>query len=145
MSDGQFLALGSIQAVRPVFLIVMGVFLTLIAWRLAGSSGVWTARVMVAGALLLGFGYAVMMPLFEAGVIERYAPDARYHGSAATAAAWHVVKMVVMNTGWLLFGLGLAMHAKSPVTSSPRPRAHARSLSPHESVARSYPESRPAV
>jgi len=134
MSDGGFSTLGSIAAVRPVFLIVMGVFLLLIAWRLAKTSGIWTARLLVAGALLLGFGYAVIMPLFEAGVIERYAPGGHYHGSAATAVAWHLVRMVVMNTGWLLFGLGLAMHAKILSSPAPRPRAQARSFPPHESI-----------
>jgi hypothetical protein len=135
MSDGGFSALGSIAAVRPVFLIVMGVFLMLIAWRLAKTSGVWTARLLVAGALLLGFGYAVIMPLFEAGVIERYTPTRRhYHGSAATAVAWHLVRMVVMNSGWLLFGLGLALHAKIFSLPAARPRAQVRSYSPHESI-----------
>lgn len=134
MSDGGFLTLGSIAAVRPVFLIVMGVFLTLIAWRLAKTSGVWTARLLVAGALLLGFGYGVVMPLLEAGVIERYSPRGHYHGSAATAVAWHVVRMVVMNTGWLLFGLGLAMHAKIFNAPAQRPRAQSLVCSPHEST-----------
>jgi hypothetical protein len=137
MSNGSFLTLGSVEAMRPVFLIVMGVFLTLIAWRLARTSGTWTARLLIAGAILLGFGYAVMMPLFEAGVIERFSPRGHYHGSAATAVAWHVVKMVVMNSGWLIFGIGLAMHAKllnSPAPVS-RPRAQVPAHSPHESVA----------
>ena len=134
MSADSFSALGSIAAVRPVFLIVMGVFLMLIAWRLAKTSGVWTARLLVAGALLLGFGYAVIMPLFAAGVIENYLPGRHYHGSAATVVAWHLVRMAVMNTGWLLFGLGLAMHAKIFSSPAPRPRAQARSYSPHESI-----------
>ena len=135
MSNGGFFALGSIEAVRPVFLIVMGVFLTLIAWRLAKTSGKWTARLLVAGAVLLGFGYAVMMPLYEAGVIDRYSPAGHQHGSAATALAWHVVKMVVMNAGWLLFGIGVAMHAKILGSPAPRPRTATCSTSPHESIA----------
>ena len=112
--------LGSIEAIRPVFLMVMGVFLMVIAWRLSKTSEGWTARMIVAGALLLGFGYAVMMPLYDAGLIERYAPMRRYHGSAATAVAWQAVKVISMNSGWLLFGLGVAMHAK--LFSAPAPR-----------------------
>jgi hypothetical protein len=132
--------LSSIEAVRPVFLIVMGVFMLLIAWRLAKSAGLWTARVMVFGALMLAIGYAVILPLYEAGVVERYAPEKRhYHGSEAVALGWHAVKIVVMNIGWLAFGTGLAMHAR--IFGEPAPRAAARqavqtrTLAPHESAA----------
>ena len=125
-----FLALHSHEAVRPVFLMVLGVVLTILTWRLARTTGVWTARLLVAGALLLGFGYAVLMPLFETGVIERYLPGARDHRGAATALAWHVVKMAVMNTGWLLFGIGIAMHTKTLGTPAPRSCTQSRNL-PH--------------
>ena len=128
--------LASIEAVRPVFLIVMGVFLTLIAWRLARTSGTWTARILIAGALMLGFGYAVLMPLYEAGVLKYYTPRARYHADSASILAWHAVKLVVMNAGWLVFGIGVAMHAEIFKSSSPRLRAAVRSPhAPHESVA----------
>lgn len=136
MSNGSFLALGSIEAVRPVFLIVMGVFLALIGWRLAKTSGVWTARWLLAGGMLLGFGYAVMLPMYEAGLIEVFKPARHYHGSPATAFAWHAVKLTVMNVGWLLFGIGIAMHANLLSTPAPRPRATAQPVtSPHESIA----------
>jgi hypothetical protein len=136
MSSNGFMTLASIEAARPVFLIVMGVFLTLITWRLAKTSSKWTARLLIAGALLLGFGYAVMMPLYEAGVLKSYSPRAQYHGDVASIMAWHAVKLVVMNAGWLLFGLGIAMHAKILGSPTPRPRAEAaRNLSPHESIA----------
>jgi hypothetical protein len=108
--------LGSIEAVRPVFMIVMGVFLMVIAWRLCKTSEGWTARLIVAGSLLLGFGYSVMLPSYDAGLIERFSP-----ASGATALAWHAVKLVVMNCGWLLFGLGLALHARV-FSISPPPR-----------------------
>ncbi len=121
MSDGSFLTLGSIEAVRPVFLIVMGVFLLLIGWRLAKTSGTWTSRTLVAGALMLGFGYALMLPLYEAGVIEPLSRKGHYHGAAATAVAWHVVKLMVMNLGWLLFGIGIALHANLLGAPAPRP------------------------
>lgn len=133
MSNGTFLTLGSIEAARPVFMIVMGVFLLLFSWRLAKVSDAWTSRLLMAGALMLGFGYGLLLPLYEAGVLERYAPARQhYHGTAATALCWHVTKTVVMNLGWLVLGLGLAMHAKIFTPPSPR-RSHENPLpSPHE-------------
>ena len=135
MNYGNSLPLGSIEAARPVFMIVMGIFLMIIAWRLCKCTEGWTARLIAAGALLLGVGYAVMLPLYDAGVIERFSPAGRYHGSAATAVAWHSVKIVAMNSGWLLFGLGLAMHAKVFTATSPRRKITSPTLSTHESVA----------
>ncbi len=129
------LYLGSIEAVRPVFLIIMGVFLMVIAWRLAKCTSGWTARMIVAGALLLCFGYAVILPLYEAGFIERYSPRTRYHGSAATALAWQAVKLISMNSGWLFFGIGVAMHAKLFGTPAPRRATNPPTLTNHESVA----------
>ena len=86
MSGGAFLTLGSIEAARPVFMIVMGVFMLMFAWRLAKVSDAWTARLLMAGALMLAFGYTLLLPLYDAGVLERYSPARqRYHGSAATA------------------------------------------------------------
>ena len=127
--------IGSIEAVRPVFMIVMGIFLMVIAWRLSKISTGWTARLIVAGSLLLGFGYAILMPLYEAGVIERYSPMGHYHGSPANAVAWQAVKLVTMNSGWLIFGLGIAMHAKLFSASSPRRSSNPPTVAKHESVA----------
>lgn len=136
MSNGAFLTLGSIEAVRPVFLIVMGLFMMLFAWRLAQVSDVWTSRLLMAGALLLGFGYCIMLPLYEAGVLEHYSPNrVHYHGSPDTALGWHVTKMVVMNLGWLVLGLGLAMHAKIFASPSPRRSREIQLPAPHEFVA----------
>ena len=139
MAPGHFSTLASIEAARPVFLIVMGVFLMLIAWRLAKTSDTWTARLLVSGALLLGFGYAVIMPLYQAGVIESISARGHYHGSAATAVAWQSVKLVVMNFGWLIFGIGIAMHAKV-FSAAPAPFRQSKShlLSSHESIIRSH-------
>ena len=44
MTYGMGMHLGSIEAVRPVFMIVMGVFLMVIAWRLCKTTEGWTAR-----------------------------------------------------------------------------------------------------
>lgn len=135
MSNGGFLTLGSIEAARPVFMIVMGCFMLLFAWRLASISKGWTARVLMAGALLLAFGYAVMLPLYQAGILEFYAPArSHYQGSVATALGWHVTKMVVMNTGWLVLGIGLAMHAKLLGAPAPRTLREIHSPRAHESI-----------
>lgn len=67
---------------------------------------------MIGGALMLAFGYVVLLPMYEAGLIEVYSPKRLvYAGSAADAMACHMVKAVLMNLGWFIFGLGLAMHA----------------------------------
>lgn len=130
------LPLASIEAVRPVFLIIMGLFLMVIAWRLSKVSTGWAARMIVGGALLLGFGYAIVLPLYEAGLIERYAPGrTHYHGSAATALAWQVVKLVTMNCGWLFFGLGVALHANLLNFPSTRRAVHSPTLVSNESAA----------
>ncbi len=135
MNYGNCLPLGSIEAVRPVFMIVMGIFLMVIAWRLCKCTEGWTARLIVSGALLLGFGYAVMMPLYDAGIIERFSPSGRYHGSGASAVAWHAVKLVVMNSGWLVFGLGLALHAKVFAPAPAKSQTTSLTHAPRESVA----------
>ena len=115
MTHASLLPLGSIESIRPVFWVVMGVFLLLYAWRLAQHSTPWTARLLVGGALLLAAGYSLVLPMYEAGLLERYsAARHHYHGSAELALAWHVVKLVVMNLGWLIFGTGLALHANIP-------------------------------
>jgi hypothetical protein len=128
------LPLASIDAVRPVFMIVMGIFLIIVAWRMAKESEGWASRLMVGGAFLLCFGYAILMPMYEAGKIERYHPAASLNDPAA-ALAWHAVKLVVMNAGWLVFGLGLGLHSgllRMPVvTKLPR----RQTISTNESVA----------
>ena len=128
--------LGSIEAMRPVFMIVMGVFLIVIAWRICKCTKGWTSRMIISGALLLGFGYAVMLPMYEAGSIERLSQKGRYHGSGANAVAWHSVKLVAMNSGWLLLGLGLAMHSKTfSATPTRRKVTSPTPLTTNESVA----------
>ena len=125
--------LASIEAVRPVFMIVMGVFLLIIAWRLSQVTRGWTARLIVSGAFLLGLGYIVLMPMYEAGLIEPFGRG-RYHGSAATAMAWQTVKLIIMNAGWLLLGLGIAMHAKIFAAPSPALKTSPTLIASHDSV-----------
>ena len=126
MQTGSPLLLASIESIRPVFLIVMGVSLLMLAWRLSREASRWSGRFIFSGAILLAVGYSVVMPLYEAGRIERI--SGHVHGEMATAMAWHVVKLVSMNAGWLLFGLGLALHAnlfgsgQSRKTPIPSPR-----------------------
>lgn len=132
MSQLSFLPLAAVPAAKPVFMIVMGIFLLVIAWRLAKGSEKWAGRWMMSGALLLAFGYSVLMPLYEAGKIPSQGSSAEL---AASAMAWNTVKMMAMNGGWLLFGVGLALHAKvfqsqHAVKISPSP-----SSTTHESVA----------
>lgn len=109
MQTGSPLLLASVESIRPVFLIVMGISLLMLAWRLSKDASRWSGRFIIAGAMLLAVGYSVVMPLYEAEKIERLSDH--IHGDVATAMAWHVVKLVSMNAGWLLFGLGLALHA----------------------------------
>jgi hypothetical protein len=77
-----------------------------------------------------------MLPLYESGTIERLSPSGRYHGSGANALAWHSVKLVAMNSGWLLLGLGLAMHSKTFTAAPPRRKTTSTPLlASHEPVA----------
>lgn len=114
--------LASIDAFRPVFMIVMGAFLLLTAWRMTRGTTGWAPRTLMAGAILLAIGYSVLLPLYQAGVLIPLSLIGRIPGDATVAMVWHVVKVVSMNGGWLLFGLGLALHAgifeteKSPAT-----------------------------
>jgi hypothetical protein len=99
---------------RPVFLILMGLVLLLVAWRLVRHRSDWPTRLLIAGAFLLAFGYAVLLPLYD---VEELVPMQHlgWHRDAdpGTSAGWHLVKSVTMNGGWFLFGLGLSLYAGS--------------------------------
>ena len=103
--------IASITAMRPVFMIIMGAFLLLTAWRISRSSSGWTPRILLSGATLLALGYSIILPLYQAGVLVHISQIGRVSVDPSVALAWHVVKVVAMNGGWLLFGLGLALHA----------------------------------
>lgn len=126
--------LASIGAVRPVFMIVMGVFLMLIAWRMARETEGWSARCLVGGAFLLFFGYAILLPMYEAGKIEPYFPGAHLK-NPSVALGWHAVKLVIMNAGWLVFGLGLGFHSGLFRAAASRKIAKHQTITIHESAA----------
>lgn len=128
------LPVASIEAVRPVFMIVMGVFLMVVAWRMAKETEGWAARLLVGGAFMLCFGYAILVPMYEAGKIERYHPAFHMH-DPATALGWHAVKLVVMNAGWLVFGLGLGLHSGLLRMPAALKFSRTRTISTNESVA----------
>ena len=90
-------------------MIVMGIFLLIISWRLSRQTGRWTTRMIRTGAVLLGLGYGLMAPLQEAGILGQ----TLILGEPAEGIviSWKMTKSVIMNSGWLLLGLGLAMHA----------------------------------
>lgn len=112
MLSAPFSWLLTVEASRPAFMIVMGLFLLLVAWRLVQGRTGWAPRLILGGAVMLAFGYAVLVPLYEAGLIPAYRPGAHLHGDPAVALGWHLVKLVTMNAGWLLFGLGVCLHAR---------------------------------
>jgi hypothetical protein len=121
-----------IDAFHPVFLVVMGISLAVVAWRFAQHASVWNARLIVAGGLLLGFGYAVVLPLDESGLLT---PLASSQGVTAETLAWHVVKLAVMNGGWLLLGTGMALHAKLwKATARTRTTTPAHPIPSHDPV-----------
>ena len=93
-------------------MIIMGVFLLLTVWRITRGTSGWAPRILMAGALLLAFGYAVVMPLYQGGIVMPVTPT----GGALfeytwVELGWYLVKMVSMNGGWLVLGLGVALHA----------------------------------
>ncbi len=105
------LPLASISAMRPVFLIIMGVFLLLTTWRITRGTTGWAPRLLMAGALMLAIGYSLILPLYNAGILATISPSGMVNGDAGNAVAWELIKLVTMNFGWLVFGLGLAIHA----------------------------------
>ena len=134
MAFTPLLPLASIDAMRPVFMIVMGLALLLVAWRLTRHTSGWSPRITMAGALLLAIGYSVIIPLYEAKII--CSPDLVifYPGAdEATMLGWNLAKLFAMNGGWLLLGLGLAIHARVFETAT------ARSASPTQVPVQSEP------
>ncbi len=134
MNQPPLVLLASIDAVRPVFMIVMGVFLLVVAWRMSKEAEGWSARLMMAGAIMLAFGYSFLIPMYEAGKIEKFYPGSHLHNPAA-ALGWHAVKLVVMNAGWLVFGLGLGLHSGLLRMPAALKALKPRTVSTHESIA----------
>jgi hypothetical protein len=48
---------------------------------------------------------------------------------------WHAVKLVVMNAGWLVFGLGLGLHSGLIRMPAALKFPRTRTVSAHESIA----------
>jgi hypothetical protein len=84
----------SIEASRPAFMMVSGLFLLVVAWRLVQGRSGWSSRLILSGALLLAFGYSVLVPLYQAGMIETFRPGRHIHGDPTVVLGWHVVKTV---------------------------------------------------
>lgn len=132
MTQNMFLPLATIEAARPVFMIVMGVFLLIFTWRMSKEEKGWSAWLMMGGAILLAFGYAILLPLYEAGKIERYYPGKHVHDSSAIG--WHATKLLAMNAGWFVFATGLGIHSgflKMPAflkATKPQPAANYESI-----------------
>mgnify|MGYP000088422509 CR=1 FL=1 len=115
---------------RPVFMMLMGLSLLLVTWRLTRRCPGWPARTMMTGATMLAFGYAVVLPLYELRIA--FPPELLIFVPKADPVAvygWHLTKLTTMNGGWLLFGLGLALHTRAFESLVPSPRR-----SPHESA-----------
>jgi hypothetical protein len=130
--------LAATPALRPVFLIVMGAFLLLTAWRMTRGTRGWTPRIILSGAALLAFGYSILTPLYQAGILVPLDQIGMVGTNPDAVIIWHGVRMLAMNGGWLLLGLGLAAHAGLFETAkSPAPvQAPRTSTSPvHEPVA----------
>ncbi len=131
-----FPPLASIEAMRPVFLIVMGAFLLLIAWRVTRGSRDWGGRMMLAGAMMLCFGYSVVMPLYQSGRMVSLQNLYLYPGEAWVPVFWYCARLFGMNLGWLFFGLGAAAHARLFETARKPARVSTPIPSPaHEPVA----------
>jgi len=101
----------STPALRPVFLIVMGAFLLLTAWRMTRGTHGWTPRIILTGASLLAFGYSVLTPLYQAGIILPMSQIGTVGTNPDAIILWQAAKIISMNAGWLMFGLGMALHA----------------------------------
>jgi len=102
-----------------MFLVVMGISLVIVAWRIALTASVANGRLIVVGSLMLGIGYAVLLPIHESGLVAALRPYAHSHAATAETYGLHTVELAVMNGGWLLFGIGMARHAR--VFGSPPP------------------------
>ena len=89
------LPLASISAMRPVFMIIMGVFLLLTVWRITRGTSGWAPRMLYQGGFILPVSPG-------GGALFEY---------TWTQLGWHLTKMVAMNGGWFVLGLGVAMHA----------------------------------
>ncbi|MCF7675902.1 MAG: hypothetical protein K9N23_08480 [Akkermansiaceae bacterium] len=124
--------LASFDLSRAPLLVVLGLALVIGTWHLINRNPGGGHRLMMTGALLLGIGYVVLLPLQESGLLAA-GGQGHGHESVIHSTAWQLVRLVVMNLGWLLLGGGLALHARSNRTllrnDNPQPKDS------HESIA----------
>lgn len=123
--------LALIDSTRPVFLVIMAISLILFVWRLARHCEGWSGWLLMSGAILLGFGYGVVLPMIEA---EAFNAFTQHHHVISTAmATLQVIKQVTMNLGWLMLGMGFAFHTKVFAAASAPEQVNHRQA--HESLA----------
>jgi hypothetical protein len=92
-------------------MIVMGAFLLLTAWRMTRGTRGWTPRLILTGAGLLALGYSVLTPLYQAGIVVPLGRIGTIGTNPDVVILCHGLRLLAMNGGWLLLGLGLATHA----------------------------------
>jgi hypothetical protein len=115
------LMFASLDLSRAPLMMALGLALMVFTWRLAGRVRGGSRPLLQTGAILLGIGYAVMMPLQDSGIL-RAGHEGHRHELVTDTAAWRMSKVAVMNLGWLLLGCGLAMQLRAkPSSQSPTP------------------------
>lgn len=122
--------LASLDLSRAPLMMALGLALLVFTWRMAGRVRGGGRLPLLAGAVLLGLGYSVMLPLQESGILNR-GHEGHDHARVTETAAWNMSRVAVMNLGWLLLGSGLALHVRSArislsvsSTQSPSPTSH---------------------
>ncbi len=128
------LLFASLDLSRAPLMMALGLALAVFTWRMAGRVRGGGRLPLLAGALLLGLGYSVLLPLQESGLLNR-GHEGHDHARVTDTAAWNMSRVAVMNLGWLLLGGGLALHVRSARKSLPVSSPQSTSPSSHESLA----------
>ncbi|MBN8460135.1 MAG: hypothetical protein J0M04_20090 [Verrucomicrobia bacterium] len=115
------LMFASLDLSRVPLMMALGLALVVFTWRLAAHARRGRG-LLVSGALMLGLGYSVVLPLQDTGILNR-GHEGHSHEQLTDSTAWKVSRGILMNTGWLLLGSGLALQvrAKRPSSESPTP------------------------
>lgn len=109
------LILASFDYTRVPLMMLLGVALVIFTWRMLSHGEGRGRQLMMVGALLLGCGYAILLPLQDSGLLTTAHGDhaGHDHGGMVDTAMLDTAKLVVMNLGWLLFGGGLALRVSA--------------------------------